>query len=331
MHQLPEKRTGADIRCVVCRTQFRNNKLLVMHMRLVHRKKARATSAEQFRVRSGDDPNATTPATSTAPSSFGSGGEAAGVADSAGLHVVTESFLELARSRAGSSDSAKAPQSSGKPRRSGPVACQYCQILFWNDEDLLGHQDLCGQRYCPEGEGEEGAMTHVCQVCQLVFPEAAMLAEHERTCCSEQAMSTISSPSACPVCHLPFVDPSLLSAHMWVCGKARGSGKTSRSATPKTEPGVSGTSSSGCSSSAVMIMSSSGGGGSSSSSSITSSNSNYCDDCGKVFQSRTSLVDHINSMHKGMQFSCPDCGEKFKWRTCVYRHKMRCRGAKSTL
>ncbi|XP_076460604.1 uncharacterized protein LOC143293554 isoform X2 [Babylonia areolata] len=282
--------------CAVCGTQFRNNRLLGMHMRLVHRK----TPQQRTSLPHNHIQTPILSSSSTVIAFVETRNEENELAKSTDLQTATNSFLEMtdkSGNRAGSV--AEVCEMSGQKDgdKPAPVACSFCQILFWNREDLGEHQKLCGQRYSTEeGCGEVQQSSCVCPSCHMVFLDAALLAQHRKACGGEST-PTLTGPTTCPLCHLSFLDPALLSAHLWVCGK----------------PAASTVELTACESGA-----SSAGSGSS------SSNVNSCDKCGKVFQGRTSLVDHINSMHKGMSFKCPDCGETFKWRTCVYRHRLRC-------
>ncbi|KAL8613309.1 hypothetical protein ACOMHN_052549 [Nucella lapillus] len=312
------KAEGAQ--CGECGTHFRNSRLLGMHMRLVHKK------MPLVKLHKPPIPDGAVKSPLLLPSSpaviacvVGAKSEEKESAKPPGVQLASETFLDLTKARNGSSNTISANSfleltknkndspntvilsQTSAPKdsdRNGPAACCFCQILFWNSQDLTEHQKLCGQKYSAESGG--GQSSNVCQHCQLVFPDPALLAEHRKSC---EVSPALISVTICPLCHLSFPDPALLSAHLWVCGKPPATTPTTNLAELSTCE--SGASAAGTSSSA-------------------SSNVNSCVKCGKVFQGRTSLVDHMNSMHKGMSFKCPDCGETFKWRTCVYRHKARC-------
>lgn len=259
-----------DIRCVVCGTQFRNTKLLRMHMRLVHR----------MRVMDSPDLSSFDGATLVPLENKASVDmHAENISD---LKMKTDemsllnSSSELPIQVAASSSHQSSTEGSTEVL---PLPCQFCQILFWDKGKLMEHQNLCSQRTLQDKD--QDALT--CPLCHLTFLDNSKLTEHVARCGHIQQQAVpIQTPASCPYCQLLFWDQQKLSSHMWTCGKQSGT-------------------------------------------------SNQCEECGKSFQSRTSLVDHVNSMHKGMQFSCPDCGETFKWRTCVYRHKSRCCANKRTL
>ena len=48
-----------------------------------------------------------------------------------------------------------------------------------------------------------------------------------------------------------------------------------------------------------------------------------CMDCGQEFSGRSSLADHMRSVHVDLPYDCV-CGKRFKWRTNLSRHKKQC-------
>lgn len=269
-----KKHKGDSIMCVVCGTQFRNLKLMHMHMRLVHRMHSLPLDQGQSSECVFEE-NVNTPGSSNQPvenvcpeklDKSNSQKLKANISASLSVHAASDQCSGLGTSQT---------QFQINKSESQPMSCQFCQLLFWDKMKFFDHLSLCSQRNTQLKEHD----TYVCALCSQSFSDSGKLAEHQLQCSNQQSTGSVSpSPASCPNCQLLLWDQSQLAAHMWTCGKGN----------------------------------------------------NWCEDCGKTFQSRTSLVDHINSMHKGMQFSCSDCGETFKWRTCVYRHKTRCRGAKQT-